>query len=410
MAAAPHRLLWSRLRAALAARDAIPAGQPTPGEVAVYARAVLGTDLVQRFVTAYYQEREYGTGNSSITDQDAEALVLAVEVLPPRRGSGATQGASLTVSAGATAARHRGRDTQEAVAYGDPDGAAARKRSTEEARLKAEREEREKRAAEEARLAAEREKRVAEEARLAAERAEREKRAAEEARLKAQRDREAAEQARLAAARANEVAEAVRLGQACIGAGKWLDAVRAFRRALEMDPESEAAQQGLARAESEWDEAKLRDFMSRQSQFTEWLHRGQWYAAGGNWVDAEQAFRKALELYPTSSAAQEGLANAMDSQRPGGPLGETSEPTGPPPATRIAWGRLLGGTFRLFLGIGWIAAGVFGLYLNMEGIEGPDTLPVLFLVPFLAFSIWFAISAFNACLSAIRSPADSGKR
>jgi hypothetical protein len=55
----------------------------------MHARTLLGTDLVMRFVTEYYQERVYG-GGGGLSNADAEQLVAALEALPIRRAATTT--------------------------------------------------------------------------------------------------------------------------------------------------------------------------------------------------------------------------------------------------------------------------------------------------------------------------------
>jgi hypothetical protein len=86
MSDAVHALLWTRVRAALESRGALLAGNPNEMETARHARTRLGTDLVVRFVTEYYQERVYG-GGAGLTDADAERLVAALEALSKPQGA-----------------------------------------------------------------------------------------------------------------------------------------------------------------------------------------------------------------------------------------------------------------------------------------------------------------------------------
>jgi hypothetical protein len=78
-----YTFLWTRVRVALESRGALLPGHPTAMEAAQHAQSLLGSDLVVRFVTEYYQERVYG-GGDGLSDSDAERIVAELEVLSIR--------------------------------------------------------------------------------------------------------------------------------------------------------------------------------------------------------------------------------------------------------------------------------------------------------------------------------------
>jgi len=80
MSEATHTVLWKRLTSALHGRSVGPA--VSQGALAAEARSKLGTDLVDQFLNGYFFERQYGGGNSRLTDQQAEELVRQIENLP----------------------------------------------------------------------------------------------------------------------------------------------------------------------------------------------------------------------------------------------------------------------------------------------------------------------------------------
>jgi len=80
MSEATHNLLWKRVTSALHFRSVGPAA--SQGALAAEARSKLGTDLVDQFLNGYFFERQYGGGNSQLSDEQAEALVRQIEDLP----------------------------------------------------------------------------------------------------------------------------------------------------------------------------------------------------------------------------------------------------------------------------------------------------------------------------------------
>ncbi|HEV8377997.1 MAG TPA: tetratricopeptide repeat protein [Tepidisphaeraceae bacterium] len=80
MSEASHTILWKRVTSALHGRAVGPAS--SQGALAAEARTKLGTDLVERFLNGYFFERQYGGGNSAMTEEQAEALVRQIENLP----------------------------------------------------------------------------------------------------------------------------------------------------------------------------------------------------------------------------------------------------------------------------------------------------------------------------------------
>ncbi len=74
-----HAALWRRMTKALGERNALTPG--SPGDIAAHARAVLATDVVERFVRDYYQERQWGGGAGRLSDAAAEQLVRELEAL-----------------------------------------------------------------------------------------------------------------------------------------------------------------------------------------------------------------------------------------------------------------------------------------------------------------------------------------
>src|SRR5258706_10910073 len=80
MSEATHTVLWKRVTSALHGRSVGPAA--SQGALAAQARSKLGTDLVDQFLNGYFFERQYGGGNSQLSDEQAEALVRQIEDLP----------------------------------------------------------------------------------------------------------------------------------------------------------------------------------------------------------------------------------------------------------------------------------------------------------------------------------------
>jgi hypothetical protein len=73
-------LLWRRAVAALAARGQLPpaAGTMTPAEIARALRTA-GDDRLRCFVDGYYYPERYGQTTGSLTADQAERIVAAIE-------------------------------------------------------------------------------------------------------------------------------------------------------------------------------------------------------------------------------------------------------------------------------------------------------------------------------------------
>src|SRR5258708_4486924 len=80
MSEGTHNILWKRVTGALHGRAIGPASSQSA--LATEARTKLGTDLVERFLSGYFLERQYGGGKSEMSDEQAEALVRQIEDLP----------------------------------------------------------------------------------------------------------------------------------------------------------------------------------------------------------------------------------------------------------------------------------------------------------------------------------------
>ena len=79
MSEATHNLLWKRVISALHGRSIGPAA--SQGALAAEARSKLGTDLVDQFLHGYFFERQYGGGNSQLSDEQAAALANYLGVM-----------------------------------------------------------------------------------------------------------------------------------------------------------------------------------------------------------------------------------------------------------------------------------------------------------------------------------------
>jgi len=294
MSDAPHTLLWKRVSSALNARGISASGGQR--ELAGEARGKLGTDLVERFLSAYYFERQYGGGSSELSDDQAEDLVRQIEGLPQ---PAITEVAAIAVPAGVIldaatpiAAEPSARDwsvLEEAEAYGDDERHGspldALRQFALEARANRETRRRE-RAHQKAAAIDARQAQISARARskeeAGARRAQQQAASGEQARLKAREEK----QQRAARAAADAESAMQRAGE-LRGQGNARGAVRVLEKLVRQQPDTAFG----------------------------WFTLGWYFGRDGNFRRSTRCYRIGLELDPTNKTAWNNLGHDLRGMR-----------------------------------------------------------------------------------------------
>jgi tetratricopeptide (TPR) repeat protein len=95
-------------------------------------------------------------------------------------------------------------------------------------------------------------------------------------------------------------------GNAALLGRQFDDAEQLFRQALQLKPDDATAQKAGA------DASRLARLM--RDDFNTLMKRGAEARQGGRWLDAARAYREALQLYPTSDLAQKALREVEQAQ------------------------------------------------------------------------------------------------
>jgi tetratricopeptide (TPR) repeat protein len=110
------------------------------------------------------------------------------------------------------------------------------------------------------------------------------------------------------------------LGNTLVAQRRWDEAVAAYRKAIQLQPDHAEAYRNLGAAldaQNKPGEARAayRKAIDRQTDCTEACNLGNTLAAQGRWDEAAAAYHKAIALDPSSALAHYDLGNALEGQK-----------------------------------------------------------------------------------------------